>query len=218
MTYPKSVTAPTSVAPATQHQTPLILEIATKRFLAVSAFLLSSATAQAQVNINFDGTSAPCGLSQATSLTSLYASQGATFSGGGSILNQCSNFDVGAAHSGTDFLAFYNSGGAVQFSSAQRSFSIWVGSTSAYTFAFFLGATPVTTLSATSLSAAVWTPVVTSAVFDRVTFDAGGGTMTLDDLVTSRASTVPEPSSIILMAAGLAGVAIVRRRRTTQQG
>ena len=111
--------------------------------------------------------------------------------------------------------------GGVQFTSAQTSFSIWVGSTTAYSFAFFLGANPVTTLSGNSLNPDLWTPVALATVFDRVTFTGSGSTalMTLDDFVTNAAVTsIPEPSSFILLAAGLASVAFgARRRRTNRQ-
>ncbi|MGV3708259.1 MAG: PEP-CTERM sorting domain-containing protein [Gemmatimonas sp.] len=191
-----------------------------KKVAAIAAALLAfSARAEAQVNISFDEFVAPCSFQETTSLTNAYAAQGVTFSGNGSVLDQCGNFPTGAAHSGRQFLA-YNGAvapvvGAAQFATAQTSLSMWVGSTSTYSFGLYLGADLVTTLSNNSpLDPSVWTQVTSNLTFDRITIGNTSGVLQIDDLSTGAATVVtPEPASLVLTAAGLLAVGVGARRR-----
>lgn len=190
-----------------------------KKFAAIAAALIAfSAKAEAQVSISFDEFTGPCYFVQTSPLTNAYASQGVTFSGNGSVLDQCGNWPTGNAHSGRQFLG-YNSAaapvtGAAQFASAQTNFSVWVGATSSYNFDLYLGSNLVTTLTnSTPLNAGAWTQVTSNMTFDRVTFGSGTSLLQLDDFSTSAAIVTPEPATLVLTAAGLFAVGVGARRR-----
>ncbi len=186
---------------------------------------LVAAGAQASVvDINFDGTGAPCVFASTSPLTNLYAGQGVNFSGanggGGSILNQCGNFGFDA-RSGTDFYAYNTGAGTgsifdMSFSSAVESVSIWgaSGRGGSVTLEAFdasnvsLGSSSITasnqwqqlSVSSSGIARARLSVQTEVGAFDDLRFDTDG-------------QQVPEPATLALVALGLLGAAAGCRRR-----
>ncbi len=187
------------------------------------ALVAIATPASAQFTTGFDEVAAPCLFTSTDELTSAYAASGVNFSGG-SILNGCSNFTVGAAHSGGNFLAlnslFTVATQSIFFDSSWGAFSIWVGSTESAVFQFFLNGTEQFNSGALAFDPEVWAfYTYTGGWFDEVAITTGGQFLTLDDLAVrdpgEPGSTVPEPATMTLLATGMAGLAAVRRRRLT---
>jgi hypothetical protein len=195
-----------------------------RRALLLLTALLVPAILPAQVSINFDDTSAPPFFLGTSPLSSAYSGLGVLFSGGGAILDQDGNFDVGPARSGRNFWAF-NSGvvytgdvtaagpGQISFATPQQGFSIFSGSTATLTFRAFLGQTQVNEQVFSELDYEAWTPITFSGAFDRIEL-SNFEVATFDDMSTDSDASVPEPSSLALVASALAGLGLVRYRRT----
>jgi len=197
--------------------------------LALMLLVLSCAvSAYASGTIDFE-LSAPCNFTNTIPLTNAYAGLGVNFtSGNGAILDQCSNFGVNA-HSGVDFLAFNSNPGdanyipsgpeVITFDNPVSNVSIWVApwgdfaisdnngnsnGVSAGNGDWVLLSLNDTNITSITLSGpAVW-------VADDLSWESNP-TNLLDD--PQPTSEVPEPSSMVLLGSGLAGVIGVARRK-----
>ena len=166
----------------------------------------------------------PCGFVNTSPLTNQYAGVGAVFSGpsaglGGAVLNQCSNFNNIAAHSGVDFLAFNDGSYAqgpewIQFSTLQSSVSIWAAVGASVTLAAY-DSTDTFLGSYTYLNPDTqWQLLsVSGAGIDHVILSYTGGVAVWDDLTYTSGPTVPEPSTLLLLGGGLLGTIARMRKR-----
>lgn len=193
--------------------------------LPVAALLAAPVATQAQTTINFEGTGAPCLFRETAPLTTLYAAQGVTFSGGGAILNQCGNFGLFGARSGTDFLAFsvnnsdYATGPEVlTFASLAGSVSIFAATRDVGSV-FTLDAFDATGLLLGTTSIAAAANTFTELALSRsgvrsVRLTSTARSYVYDDLsFTSTSSVVPEPGTWTLVGAGVLAVGGVATRR-----
>ena len=190
--------------------------------LSAVAFTFAAGSAQAAINIDFEGTNAPCCFSGTTPLTNYYAAQGVTFAGvgaiGGSILNQSGNFGF-SARSGTDFLAFnvpYGTSNIEQISFAQSAsnVSIWAANIFGGQVSMQAFDAQNNLLATSSInSSANWTQLSVSANnIASVRLIGAGNYYAYDDLSIS---AVPESETYALMLGGLALMVWRARRQKT---
>ena len=201
------------------------------------ALLTVTATAHAAV-ITFDGAPAPATLGDAQAVTTQYSAQGVTFSGTGAVLNATSDFMV-TGYSGNNFLG-YNSQAFIDFNgsaSVSQAFDVLTFASPLTSVSFLAGSglSPASgrTLSvrafdasnmlvdssAVTLGSMLQSVGVSGMGITRVEFDVDlefvdeeGVAFVIDDVTTD---TVPEPLTVGLLAVGLTGMAI-RRRRAAQ--
>jgi hypothetical protein len=182
---------------------------------AVALLAVTAVPAAAQV-IDFDGTGAPCAFAETVPLTTQYSAQGFTFSGHGSILNQCSGFPSGAAHSGTNFAAYNQQVGpaseSITVSGPENYFDFYLGSTPLATVTFYVGVQPFSIFVVTG-SMSGWSRWTFGGLYNRVDIQSSSGVMTLDDISIHPVVAAPEPASLALFATGLIGVGAFTRRR-----
>jgi hypothetical protein len=195
-----------------------------------SLLILPVSAVAAGIFIQFDDLSAPSLFTATAPLTNQYALSGVTFEGGGAILNEFSNFGVDPK-SGSNFLAFnrnaiMSNGGipmdpeTIVFTQTWKTVSIWAaGGDSTDTFlmeAFGTGGNLVDTASITTQG---WSILTVSSGTENIkkvvlTQTAGDGKFVFDDLrATDSSAPVPEPTSLTLLLAGIAGLAGLRSRR-----
>ena len=196
----------------------------------LGTLLAAPRAARAQVSLNFDNVASTCLFNTSTALTSQYASSGVTFNGAGAVLDQCVKFgqlqladhtQTGSIHNvlavapgqsllkgGTSFSPLIAS-----FSSPQSSFSVFAADASSLTVDYSLGGLVVNHQTYVD-NASVWTQLGFTGSFDQVAIYSGESPVILDDLTTTAPTIVnPEPASLVLMAAGIMGVGLLRRRR-----
>ena len=204
------------------------------KFVLITFFVLLTCQVQAQTTINFDDITAPVIFANALPLTTQYTPQGVTFSGGGAILNQNSNFHINAV-SQSNFLAFNVSSADLDGTvpNGPETFSFTNPETSVSLYAYidsrtggtvtlnaFDGAALVSTnsllndgssytlltASASHITSAVYSFTGSSSVVDNLTFN----------YVAPSASSTPEPGSLaLLIGLGASGAGfLVRRRRS----
>lgn len=209
-----------------------------KKFLstcmAFFCLLILPVSAVADIMISFDELgSAPITFISAVPLTTEYS--GVTFSGpraidGGAILDQGSNFGMLSAHSGRNFLAFNrgatmgNSGiptdpETIVFTDLWKTVSIYAaGGDSMDTFLMQAFDIDDNLVDAASISTQGWDLLAVSwegGIRKVVLTQTGDNNLFVyDDLrATNSSAPVAEPMSLLLLAAGLAGLAGVRSRR-----
>ena len=165
----------------------------------------------------FSGPPAPCSIAKADPPGTL---GGLTFSGSGSIVNQCANVIAAPSTPDNNFLALPASSSpsteSVQFSAPQSMLLFSVAGTPAVSISALLGEDVVGTGSFSFASTAQWQSIlVHNATFDGVMITGGGGARAwaLDDLYSTPQTTVPEPATTGMLALGLGGLATVGRRR-----
>ncbi len=197
--------------------------------------LLLPVGAVADIFITFDeaGT-APTSFIEVFPLTS--SSSGVTFSGpvdghGGAILNAGGNFGV-PAKSGSNFLAFNrgttmkNSGIPTDPETIVFTTDLWktvsiyaAGGNSMDTFLMQAFDSIGSLVGTASVTTQGWSLLIVSSEAENIkkvvlTQTAGDGIFVFDDLrATDSSAPVAEPASFILLAAGLAGLAGLRRGR-----
>jgi hypothetical protein len=182
--------------------------------------VLAPSDAHAQITLNFDGTGAPCEYRDTSPLTTAYTAQGITFAGTGAVLNQCSNFIIGA-RSGTDFLAYTTGPGfppvitdVFTFSTPFSSIEMYVANATDFAWRFYLGGTLVGAASVTGIADDVWSPsYYAGPEFDRVEISTRSSALLIDDLQVGETVVTPEPGSLALAGAGLAALLGLARGR-----
>lgn len=166
----------------------------------------------------FDGAQAPCTFGDATPLTNQLSSAGLTFSGTGSVLNQCSDISIEPSQADNNFLAFAGSNVPVSelitFSANQSMLLFSIIGSPMVSVAAMMGESTVASGSfGFEGSGHTHSVVIQNSVFNSVMI-TGGGEMqpwALDDLYSTPSAaipaTVPEPATLILLASGLCALA-----------
>lgn len=192
--------------------------------LALMMLVVCCSVAAYAGSIDFEVPGAPCNFSNASPLTNFYSVLGVNFtSGNGAVLNQCANYPVNA-HSGTDFLAFNSiatnkdasvpsTPEVITFDAAISNVSIWVAAVGDFSLSDNNG-------NSTHVSGnGDWVLLsLNDTNISSVTLN-GPSSFVADDLSWQGnadpppTSTVPEPSSLILLGSGIFGSVGVLRRQ-----
>lgn len=177
----------------------------------------------ASVATNFAAETAPCSFESATPLTTQLNATGMTFSGAGSVLNQCSEAIAAPGSSDNNFLAYQGSDSPVTehiyFSGTQQTFLFSIIGSQTVAVAAMMGESIVASGMFGIEGPAAWQSVVLyNAEFNSVMITAGGDTenWALDDFYATAATTVPEPATLVLFAFGAALLLLVRLARRVE--
>lgn len=190
--------------------------------VSLSALLATGASA---ATIDFEDAAAPCTFAQTSALTNRYASQGITFSGGGSILNQCGSFGINA-RSGVNFLGFNSQVASTVelafFDSPQTSFSLYNGSGSSNTVtlrAFDSNGGLVGISTSTNVAGQYSLLSFSSATgFSSIRLDNSAASFVYDDLGFGNVlGAVPEPSTWAMLIIGFGAVGAALRTQRAKQ-
>ena len=169
---------------------------------------------------------APPIFSQASPLTTFYASLGATWAGGGAVLNQNGGFGV-SGFSAPNFLAYnstanFNGGGAVQnsdtvtFATPQGTVSFLVGANAApgltFTATAFDLAMNIVDLQPITLSPSLQLLTLSGSAIASVAYSSQNAVFVIDNLNFEAALQVPEPGSVAIFAIALAGLGFMGRQ------
>jgi len=187
--------------------------------------LVSSPQSAQAAAINFDDMAAPCAFADTQPLTNQYSSAGITFSGFGSVLNECGNFGIDA-RSGDNFLAFNQSqGGTVEFTffdNPQNIFSFYHGSGSANALVltvFDANGVAIGQSHSNSLAGQyAFAGINMLNPFTKAHISSSASSFVYDDLsFSATASPVPEPATWAFMIIGFGAVGASMRsaRRKT---
>lgn len=169
----------------------------------------------ASVAVNLDNVTTSC--SAGNPLTNRYQSLGMTFSGAGSIVNQCSKLVAAGAQSGTGYAAYTTPTESVNFDKTQSNMLFSLTGTPKVTIEVFMGSHMLGCETFYFENDVAWSrPIlIRSDAFDRVviTNKQLSGAWAMDDLYATPTSVVPEPTTTALMTAGMLGLAVAARRR-----
>ena len=188
----------------------------------ILSLVLVPAPSSAQ-SINFDGTGAPCIFQKTLPLTTYYQSLGVTFGGNGAILNECALFGVdalsGSSYWALNTVAYGNGIATINFTQPVYSFSIWVASgfqPGGFVLTAFDGGGGLAGSSFMVTDENEWGQLrVTSGEgIDRILIGSSDYAYVLDDL---EMSTIPEPSTVVLLGTGLLGIGLVAWRRRKEE-
>ena len=171
----------------------------------------------------FTAANAPCSFANATPLTTQLGATGLTFSGTGSVLNQCSEAVAAPGPADNNFLAYQVSNTPVTeqifFSGTQHMMLFSITGSQTFAVSAMMGETTVASGVFGVDAPDAWQPVVIhNAEFNSVRITAGGDMQqwALNDLYSTATTTVPEPPMLVLLACGAALLLLVRLRRLHQ--
>lgn len=155
------------------------------------------------------------GLADSTPINSTYAGSGATFSGLVATSAYGSRFTPTTAPAAVNFGPISPGPFEIDFSSPVSDISFYVVTDGAgTTVSSYFAGVPVESLSFTSYNGANDFFGFTNTQIDQVVFTVSGDHAALiDNVAFSNVAAVPEPMSLVALGAGLAGLAVSRRRK-----